>query len=281
MVRGFKYTILYLIILLGTNICFADTMLDLTEGIDLYKSGKYNASISKLNTVINSDPTTAIGYYYLGLAYLKTGKKDLAEQNFNKVINLGSDKTLANLSRQAKSKLKPIKQEPVKNEVESDNEDDYNPILNDSARVVKKEIKQEKPDKTTTEDIQPKIKAKQAQESKFEFNPNREPTNDEIVTAIRILQKAGLLQNGAAAITGTPQAQPGQNPYQQMPQMDSRTQQMNAMLMMMNNNNGNNNMMNMMPYMQQNGGKIDPQIMQMMLMQQMMPNFSNDNNNRY
>ena len=282
-----KSILVILAIILGINVCYADTMSELTSGIEAYKRGNYADCITKLNLTLKSDPTLAIGYYYLALAYSKTGKEDLAELNYNKVINLGSDNTLADLSRKAKSVINSkkvvieVNTESGDSDIESDED---NPILNDG--VVQKEESsqpQTKSAKTETKKEQKQV----VQQAKFEFDGSREPTNDEILTAIKILQKVGLLQNGASKITGAnqPNQQPqAQNPYQQnqyqqqMPYADARTQQLNSMLMMMNNGNNNNGMMNMMPYMQQNG-KVDPQLMQMMLMQQMMPNFSNGNNN--
>ena len=265
---------------LTMNLCLADTTSELTGGIELYKSGKYQDCVTKLNTVVKSDPTLVLGYYYLALAYSKLGKEDLAEANYNKVINLGSDKALADLSRKAKSVINASKVVIEVNDTEPDNtdteaEDEDNPILNDG--VVQKSEGSKAQQKTTA--AEPKKEQKPVvQQAKFEFDGSREPTNDEILTAIKILQKVGLLQNGSLASPNQQPQQQQQNPYQQqMPYADARTQQLNSMLMMMNNGN-NNNGMNMMPYMQQNG-KVDPQLMQMMLMQQMMPNFSGGNNN--
>ena len=94
---------------------------------------------------------------------------------------------------------------------------------------------------------------------------------NEIVNAIRVLQKAGLLQNGATGLAGS---------YN--PQVDAKAQQMNALMMMMGQNgNNNNSMMNMLPLLNNSNGKINPQMIQMMMMNQMMPNFSSGNNNGY
>ena len=163
-------------------------------------------------------------------------------------------------------------------------EDDYNPIFNDSVVETGKNnstIKQEPASESKTTKV---IKASEYVQGNNQTSSAEAgmPSNEEILNAINVLRRAGLLQNGGAALTGGNQYQ---NPYQNQMQnnmpIDSRTQQMQSMLMMMNGNNGyggNNNMMQMMPYMN-NGGKIDPQVMQMMLMNQMMPNFSGGNGN--
>lgn len=295
MVRDLK--IVLAVLLLFSNLCYASNT-DIITGMESYKDGKYEDCINKMKLVVKEDPTSVIGYYYLGLAYTKTGKDSLAVHNYNKVIALNSDSSLTKLSKLGKDNLNKKKQVVSKpeqkpaEEKQPTEDEEYNPILNDSAVNVKTPPKQtaeiseekeqepqeqqEKPEPKTTQVIKASDYAKasgqtqpEQPKSAVEYNPNREPTNDEIVNAIRILQKAGLLQNGAMGLTG------GNTP---VTPVDSRAQQMNSMLMMMNNGQNNNNMMQMMPYMN-NGGKVDPQLMQMMLMQQMMPNFSGGGNN--
>ena len=272
MVRGVKNIVLLFLLLFGLNLTYAYAA-DVTSGIDAYKKGDFETCITTMKNVVKDDPTDIIGYYYLGLAYTKTGKEILAVQNYNKVINLNTDPTFTALAREGKNKLGQKKVETIETQIE-DIEEEYNPILNDGVVNDKQTTQESNPEPKTTKVIKASdyAGANGAKPTAQTYNPNKEPTNDDIVNAIRTLQKAGLLQNGAMGLPN------GMNNY---PQMDSRTQQMNSMLMMMNNGNNNNNMMQMMPYIN-NGGKVDPQMMQMMLMQQMMPNFnSNNNNNGY
>lgn len=253
---------------------FADELI--SEAIDSYKNGDIKNCILKSNQVVQADPTFALGYYYLGLSYTRTGEKELALNNYNKVIALGSDKTLTNLAKLGKSKLsakesnkKVTGVETILEEIDDTTEKGLN------VNIIKNESVPQKP--VTTE--------KQTRSTTAETSPvnNKMPTNDEIVNAIRVLQKAGLLQNG---LNGLVQQQQPQQQQQYSPQnyMDPRTQEMQAMLMMMNsgnnnNYNNNNDMMNMLPYMQ--GGKMSPQMIQMMMMKQMTPDFSSGNNNGY
>lgn len=259
------------------NITFAQG--DLSTGIEAYQSGNYSQCIENMKMIVKDDPTSVVGYYYLALSYTMTGQELLAVQNYNKVINLNSDSTLTKLARQGKSSINNSSKienqlRDITEDIKETVEEEYNPILQDGSV---KESSKDIPEKTVP--IQAKtmqtIKAsdyKGVSPKPNNNTPNAQPTNDDIVNAIRTLQKAGLLQNGAAGLVN------GQNNMPMQMPMDSRTQQMNAMLMMMNNNGNNNGMMNMMPYMN-NGGKVDPQLMQMMLMNQMMPNFSTDGNN--
>jgi hypothetical protein len=266
MVRGLKNIVLSFLVVCISNTCFA---IDISDGINAYKNGKYDVCIETMKSIVKNDPTSVMGYYYLALAYTKTGKDVLAVQNYNKVINLNSDSTMTALAKQGKEKLGNKKVNAIEEQIE-DIEEEYNPILNDEAVNNKVEPQTQEAEVKTTTVIKASDYAQaQTKQNTPNTSPNREPTNDEIVNAIKTLQKAGLLQNGAMGLNG------GMTPS--MP-MDSRTQQMYSMMQMMNNGNNNNNMMQMMPYMN-NGGKVDPQMMQIMLMQQMMPNFSGGNNN--
>ena len=270
MVRGLKKFIVLFIMVIFSNYCYGGTV-SVSDGIEAYKNGNYDSCITIMTNITKTDPTSVIGYYYLALAYTKKGNNSLALENYSRVINLNSDSTLTALARRGKSNIIPKKEvvvSPPEPSIE-EAEEDYNPILNDSALNNKPTPQEEKEENKTKAVIKASDYAQKTNNNSPVYDPNREPTNDEIVNAIRILQKAGLLQNGAMNMNG------GMTPA--MP-MDSRTQQMNSMMMMMNNGNNNNNMMQMMPYMN-NGGKVDPQLMQMMLMQQMMPNFGNTNNN--
>lgn len=290
-----KIFLLSFVCLFLVSSAFAGEIPSVAEGIDSYKKGNYEECISRMKSIVKDDPTSVIGYYYLGLAYTKTGQKLLAIQNYNKVINLNSDSTMTALARQGKNSLGLKTVSKIENQLEEITEeikeDSYNPILEDANTNVKgskwgkSDTKQQAENKgenvnAGNNQTEPKtthvLKASDyAKAQPAQQNNNGQPTNDEIVNAIRTLQKAGILQNGQL-----PQAYPqagGMN--QQMPMMDPRTQQMNSMLMMMNNGNNNGmNMMQMMPYMN-NGGKVDPQMVQMMLMNQMMPNFNSNGNN--
>lgn len=258
----------------------AEGLPSISDGIEAYKKGNFEDCISKMKCIVKDDPTSVIGYYYLGLAYSQTGQKLLAIQNYNKVINLNSDSTMTTLARQGKNSLglKTVsKIETQLNEIEEEiKEDSYNPILEDGNTKTGKLDAQNKAENISEPQKAPQtthvIKASEYAKASQPSQNNSQPTNDEIVNAIRTLQKAGILQNGQIPNMG---GMPNQ-----MPMMDARTQQMNSMLMMMNNGNNNNNMnmMQMMPYMN-NGGKVDPQMVQMMLMNQMMPNFNSGGNN--
>lgn len=258
-------------IFICTNVCFANDTHALADAIQSYKNQNYEECVTKMKTIVKNDPTTALGYYYLGLSYAKLGKKSLAIQNYNKVISLGSDKILMNLAEQGKACAggKTITAVDAQlEEIEETSNIELNAKVEETQQAKQPKEKQETPKTTKV------IKAS-------DYNNNTQPTNDEIVNAIKVLQKAGLL--GTLGVNGVNNMNNNNqyNSYNQagMPQMDPKTQQMNAMLMMMQNGNNNNGMMNMMPFMNGSNGKINPEMIQMMMMNQMMPNFSTGNGN--
>ena len=284
------------------NISFAND--DISVVIDLYKSAKYQECVAKAEVIIKNDPTSALAYYYIALANAQMGKRDLAIKNYDKVIALGTNKALVNYAKTGKAKLAIKEKTKAVTGAESMLEDvdengkpeqtsQTNAQTTDKTNVTKADVAKQEPQKAEVQKTPEKAVAqKPVQQKQNQSNKaDTPPTNDEIVNAIRVLQKAGLLQGGLP-MGNAPQQQYAQNPqnqqYPQNPQayMDPRTQEMQAMLMMMNSNNNNgygnsgNDMMNLLPYMQ-NGGKMSPQMIQMMMMKNMMPDFSSGNNNGY
>lgn len=284
------------------NITFAND--DISEVIDLYKSAKYQECVTKAEIITKNDPTFALAYYYIALANAQMGKRDLAIKNYDKVIALGTNKSLVNYAKTGKSKLIVKEKTKAVTGAESmleDVDENGNPVqasqtntqTTDRTNVTKTDVAKREPEKAEVQKTSEKaVTQKPVQPKPSQTNKtDTPPTNDEIVNAIRVLQKAGLLQGGLP-MGNSPQQQYAQYPqgqqYPQNPQayMDPRTQEMQAMLMMMNSNNNNgygnsgNDMMNLLPYMQ-NGGKMSPQMIQMMMMKNMMPDFSSGNNNNY
>lgn len=263
---------------------------DISAVIDLYKSGKYQECVTKAETLTKSDPTSVLSYYYMALSYVQLGQKDLAIKNYDKVIALGTNKALTNYAKSGKSKLQ--KEKVAKDAEKKVTGADFMLEDVDEEKKATEPVKiEEKPKKVE----EPKKTQPVAQKTNPKTNDGP-PTNDEIVNAIRVLQRAGLWQNG-----NNPPAQQTPQPYQQQAQqyqeqmkqiqqsyMDPRTQEMQQMLMMMNSGNNNNgygynngnDMMQMLPYLQ-NGGKMSPQMIQMMMMKNSMPDFSSGNNNGY
>ena len=65
-----------------------------TRGCGFYGLGEFEKCISDMNKAIEMYPKSKNSYYYRGLAYIKTDKKELACQDFRMAYKLGEEKAL-------------------------------------------------------------------------------------------------------------------------------------------------------------------------------------------
>ena len=253
--------LMIILIFCCTSPSFADNILSVADGIDAYKSGDYELCIMAMKELVKKDPANSLGYYYLALAYSKTGKNFLAVRNYNKVIALGSDKALVDLAKRGKVYIGSGDVTALEAQIEDITEEikDSSSFKEESREHTSEALKSKYEEKilNSLSGSQPAKTAK----SPNTDNGNKPPTNDEIVNAIRILQRAGLLPNGLSGFAGSNYIQ------------DSKTRQLNEMLMMLGQK-GNNGVTNMLPYMNNGSNQISPQMIQMMMMNQMTPDFS-------
>lgn len=265
-----------------TSSVFANQMTEekISDAISLYKNGDYSECIKNLDTIISQDSSYPVAYYYLGLCYAKTHKRDLAIKNYDKVIALTSDKSLKSMAKAAKDCLGTSGFTGMDAQLSISNN-------SKAERFVTPEIKREEAP------IEKKAISQQPKNNDIKKDI-KQPSNAEIGAAIMTLKKAGLW-NGNNISQGDTQQQSADSMKKNQDMMakmymQQLTQQMNnpAYLMMgMNGNNngmGNMNMMNMLPFMMNQDGKSNPaanqQFIQTMMMSQMMPNFdfsSSDN----
>ncbi len=270
------------LILLSSSV-FANAMTEekISDAISLYKKGDYAECIKNLDTIISQDSSYPVAYYYLGLCYAKTHKRDLAIKNYDKVISLSTDKSLKSMAKAAKDCLGTSGFTGM---------DAQLCISNNSKaeRFITPEIKKEE------SPADKKIISQQPKKEEVKKDV-KQPSNAEIGAAIMTLKKAGLWNgNNSSQIQTQQQSADSAKKNQDMMAkmyMQQLTQQMNnpAYLMMgMNGNNNNSmggmNMMNMLPFMMNQDGNSNPaanqQFIQTMMMSQMMPNFdfsSSDN----
>lgn len=282
-----KRVLLTLIILtLLSSSVFANAMTEekISDAISLYKKGDYSECIKNLDTIISQDASYPVAYYYLGLCYAKTNKRDLALKNYDKVIALSTDKSLKSMAKAAKDCLGTSGFTGMDAQLSISNN-------SKAERFVTPEIKREEPP------TDKKVVSQQPKKDEVKKDI-KQPSNAEIGAAIMTLKKAGLWNGNnmqqASQQSSNDEAKKNQEMMAKM-YMQQMTQQMNnpAYLMMgMNGNNnggmgmGGMNMMNMLPFMMSQDGKNNPaanqQFIQTMMMSQMMPNFdfssSNDNN---
>ena len=164
---------------------------ELTDAIKMYKSGNYSECYYKLEQVIKSEPANALAYYYMAMTSAQIGKKDEAIANYDKTITLIPESN--NLNRYAKKGKRCLEtpdkcQESLFESLEDEfiqkkHGDKFSEEVRSDLERLK--IEQLMRDMNRNENISPK--------NFEEFKDfSSIPSNDEIVAALRTLQKAGL-----------------------------------------------------------------------------------------
>lgn len=225
------------ILILSTGIAYAKTLsnAELTAAIKLYKAQNYTEAYSKLQTSIKKDPSNPLAYYYLAMVYTQVGNKEEAIANYDKAITLSS--TGSNLNRYATKGKICLEDANKCRKYDADTEDNfimgrYGQNFSQKARSEYEKLKIENMMReiNRSEEIQPQ----DFREFKDFSGMNNEaaPTNDEIVAAIRTLQRAGI----------------------------APTASYSDMSLLMGTNSGQNNLLNLM-----GGASLSPQIIQAMM----------------
>jgi len=169
---------------------------ELTPIIRLYKLGNYTEAYTKAAEFVKKEPANALGYYYMGISASQLGKKDEALDYYNKASILAPENS-ADYDYAARGKLCIETPNKCQNFNEKLSElDEF--ISNKNMKVTeevqaqyeKLKIENFMREMNRTEDIQP-----QKFKEYYDFssmNNMPAPTNDEIVAALRTLQRAGL-----------------------------------------------------------------------------------------
>ncbi|MCM1003840.1 MAG: hypothetical protein NC408_05790 [Candidatus Gastranaerophilales bacterium] len=194
-----KFLMLLSILVLSSTINFAyaksTTNSELAYAIKLYKAGNYTECYARLNEVVKKDSSNAVAYYYLGMTSAHMGKKDDAISNYERAVSLT---TPGNSIYAYAEKGKRCLEDPEKCQ-----EPTFESALDEFIQSTKRQkvsdqvqgdyeklqIDQLKRDMNRDENIDPR-KFKEFKD--FSSMNNETPTNDEIVAALRTLQKAGL-----------------------------------------------------------------------------------------
>ena len=289
--------------IIGTGMCCAidldkDTVYypnaNIKSAISKYKNANYSGCLQELFSLTKKEPSNALAYYYMALAYTHINMKDEAVKAYEQVINLTSDEYLTEFATKGKDCLidgPACKDDSADSEEQKSDEqltdldkfieapygNGLSPEINEDNRKkelnnIQKTINEK--EKLNPDDIQ-KIKDfdnKKKDNTSFEEETVKiaQVSDEEVLKAINTLKEAGLTLNV--------QGENFYNGYQ-----DPQMAQMSMLLG--NNNNNNGNMMNMLPMLMsqaQKGENVDPRLMQAMMMNSMMSDFSfNNNNDRY
>lgn len=221
------------------------------SAIKLYKAGDYSQSYIVLNNIVAKDPSNALAYYYLAMSSVQIGKKDEAISNYDKAISLAP---VGQINVYAK-KGKLCIENPVKCHVEEE-------ISADTEEAKEDRFIRSKNSSAWSEQVRNQYEVQKIQNMMREMNRNEDiapqkfrdykdfssqaPTDEEIVSAIRTLQSAGL-----GNIIGS-----GYNSDLSLLGVQSSS---------------NNDMLNML--LNKGNGNLSPQLIQSLLSSQMTANF--------
>ncbi|MCQ2754291.1 MAG: tetratricopeptide repeat protein [bacterium] len=189
-----------LILTSAVSVAFAKTNVssELAGAIKLYKAGNYSQCYTTLESVIRKDNSNALAYYYLAITSVQLGRKDDAIANYDKAIALATPG--GNISAYA-TKGKICLEEPDKCS-EAVFQDEYEEFiktrnfngLSDKVRSDYERLKIENMMREINrhDDIAPQKFKEFKDFSSMNNTEDAVPTNDEIVAALRTLQRAGL-----------------------------------------------------------------------------------------
>ena len=168
------------------------TTTELSKLIKLYKAGNYSECYLKLNDYVKKDPANALAYYYLAMTSAQIGKKSEAISNYSKVLTLTSPE--GSLGRYAQ-KGKTCLETPEKCQ-DSTYSSPMEEFIRSKGASVTEEVRSDY-ERLKIENMMREINRNgniSPQEFKEykDFSSQATPTNDEIVAALRTLQRAGL-----------------------------------------------------------------------------------------
>lgn len=230
-----------------------------SSAIKEYKSGNYTKAYTSFTKIVKDDPSNALAYYYLAMTDVQLGKLEDAVKNYETVIRMSPNGVLGNYAKRGKKcvetpeKCHEVEVSPAQaNETEEDKfiKGVFGSGFSKDARGVHEQQK--------IENLKREINRRD------ELTPNdfkgykdfssQAPTNDEIVTAIRTLQRAGMTD-----LFGT----------------NSYNSDISAMLGVENGSNRSGyDALNMLFGQNRNGANnLDPQVIQSLLTTQMTTGF--------
>lgn len=267
---------------------------NLNSAVAKYKHGNYTGCLQELFSLTKKDPSNALAYYYMAMAYTHLDKKDQAVESYEKVIALNPNNYIVEYATKGRDCLTggPA---CITDKVENSTNTEFSaeqaeeqkldkfinaPYGNGLSPELTEELKQKelskfqktinKKENLDYQDIEKLKQFDEKQQNKRSYIQENDRiaqvSDEEILRAVKTLKEAGLnmtLQQ--------------ENPYQN-PAVDE-------MSLLLGNNNNNNAMNNIIPMLMskaEKGENIDPRLMQAVIMNSMLPDFTfNNNNTRY
>ncbi len=162
------------------------------SAIKMYKANDYSQCYVTMQKVVETDPSNALAYYYLAMSAAQIGNKEEAISNYEKVINLASDEQLLKYASKGKTCLEM----PAQCHADVENMSPLDKFIfgeygtGFSAKVrsdyEKHKIENLMREMNRGKDVEPK-KFKDYKDFSTSV-----PTDEEIVAALRVLQRAGF-----------------------------------------------------------------------------------------
>ena len=188
-----------LVMLTSLNACYAKSQVDndVMKGIKLYKSGDYTACYAKMTKLVEKDPSNALAYYYLAMSASQIGKREEAIDCYDKVITLSS--ISSNIGRYAnKGKVcletpdacEDVSIDPTQGDGFITNK--FGPKMSNEVKTQLENLKREELRRDINRDENIDIQRFKEFKDYSSMNNADIPTNDEIVSALRTLQRAGF-----------------------------------------------------------------------------------------
>ena len=235
-----------LVLALTANCAFGartTTNASLASAIRLYKAKNYSQSYVVLNNYVKKDSSNALAYYYLAMSCAQVGKKSEAIENYEKAASLatpnGQLEKFAQKGRTCLEAPDRCNEEDNMSKEERFIKGSFGSGFSEAARGTYEKHKIENMMRQMNRDDS--ISPRQFKDYK-DFS-SEVPTNDEIVSAIKTLQKAGL----------------------------GDFISMNNNSMLMNNSNNNYDMLNVL--LGTGSSNLNPQLIQSLLTNQMSTGF--------
>lgn len=218
MKKSFLIILSSIIVMSNIGVAFAKTTSNssLSSAIRMYKAKNYSQCYITLSDIVKKDPSNAVAYYYLAMSSAQIGKKDEAIANYQKVIDLSPNGKLNLYATKGKTCLEtPDKcnEQDAVSELDNFVQSKFGSGFSDKARsdYEKQKIENMMREMNRDGEITPSIF------KEYKDFSSEAPSNDEIVNAIRVLQRAGLSSGiPSADIAGLSFMNSENDPYKMM-----------------------------------------------------------------
>ena len=165
---------------------------DLVKAIKAYKAQNYSECYYLLDDVLKEQPANALAYYYKAITSAQIGRKEEALANYEKVLLLSPGNNNLNSYAQ-KGKLCIEEPEKCADSVYGSEADDF--ILNKKSAKFSEKVQSDY-ERLQLENFMREMNRNDSVDTKkfenYKDFSSQNPSNDEIVAALRTLQRAGL-----------------------------------------------------------------------------------------